>query len=80
MRNKRHAIREGDGAKRARGEGGRPGSKALPAENGETALRMWNVAQSALDAGARSNNTGRICARRKTEARRASNAMWQGAR
>ena len=53
--------------------------RGLPAETRENGLHIWHAVQAALDAVARRNGAARIIARRKNGARRASNAVWQGA-
>ena len=55
----------------------RPGNETLPAKNRETRLRIWPVERASLDAAAHCTNAGRVRARRKTGARRASNARWR---
>ena len=53
--------------------------RGLPAETRENGSHIWHAVQAALDAVARRNSAARIIARRKNGARRASNAVWQGA-
>ena len=53
----------GGGREEHVGQGGRPGSEAMPAVNREKSLRIWRAAREALDAAAQRNSAGRIFAR-----------------
>ena len=68
------------GAKQPWGESSRLGKKALPEKNRENGLRIGKATGAYADAASRRSNAGRIFANRWTGARRASNAMWHGAR
>ena len=65
----------GGGCEEDVGQGGRPGSKALPAENRENGSGIWHAARAALEATAWRNSAGRMLARRKTGTIITSNAM-----
>ena len=53
------------------GNGGQPGSEALPAENRKNGVQVGRAALSSLDSVARRINMGHFVANRKTRARRA---------
>ena len=75
-----HREATGDGRETDVGQGARPSNEALPAENRENGLQIWQEARAALGAAARRSSAGRILAGRKTGARRTRHTMWQGAR